>query len=98
MYGIAQSCEFRHYLSERALSSRPLRMPDRRLDDRIRHLSTQLAGASNIDVEPMLQELLAAIHEKLERLRTRAAERFLHGKRLIERRAMPSEVGISRRP
>ena len=64
----------------------PLRMPTRRLDDRIRHLSMQVAGVSNQDVEPLLQDLLAAIQEKLDRLRSRAADRFLHGKPLIERR------------
>jgi hypothetical protein len=64
-------------------------MPTRRLDDRIRHLSTQVAGASNQEIEPLLQDLLAAIQEKLDRLRTRAADRFLRGQPLVERRAAP---------
>lgn len=64
-------------------------MPARRLDDRIRHLSTQIMGANDGEVEAILQELLAAIHEKLERLRARAAHRFLLGKPSQERRALP---------
>ena len=64
-------------------------MLERRLDDRIRRLSDQIVDAPNADVEAILQDLLAAIHEKLERLRTRAANRFLRGKSLQERRAMP---------
>jgi len=64
-------------------------MLERRLDDRIRRLSDQIVDAPNAEVEAILQDLLAAIHEKLERLRTRAANRFLRGKSLQERRAMP---------
>ncbi|HEY3971388.1 MAG TPA: hypothetical protein VGM18_00200 [Candidatus Sulfotelmatobacter sp.] len=63
-------------------------MPSRRLDDRIRDLSANVARAANGDVEGILQELLAAIHEKLERLRARAATRFLTGECLEERRAI----------
>jgi len=64
-------------------------MLERRLDDRIRRLSAHIVDAPNGEVDALLQDLLAAIHEKLERLRTRAANRFLHGKSLLERRAMP---------
>jgi hypothetical protein len=64
-------------------------MLERRLDDRIRRLSDHIADAPTGEVEAILQDLLAAIHEKLERLRTRAANQFLHGKSLLERRAMP---------
>ena len=64
-------------------------MPARRLDDRIRHLSTQMMEASNGELEAILQELLAAIHEKLERLRIRAAQRFLLGEPSEERRTVP---------
>jgi hypothetical protein len=53
-------------------------------------LSTRIENAANGEVEMILHELLAAIHEKLERLRTRAANQFLHGKNLKERRALPS--------
>lgn len=49
----------------------------------------KVTDASNQDVEPLLQDLLAAIQEKLDRLRGRAADRFLHGKPLIERRMSP---------
>ena len=64
-------------------------MPARRLDDRIRMLSTRIENAANGEVEGVLHELLTAIREKLERLRTRAANQFLHGKNLKERRALP---------
>ncbi len=65
-------------------------MPARRLDDRIRILSTRIENSANGEVEAVLHELLAAIREKLERLRTRAANQFLHGKSLKERRTLPS--------
>jgi hypothetical protein len=64
-------------------------MPARRLDDRIRYLSSEIMAANDSEVEAILQELLAAIHEKLERLRARAANRFLLGKPIPERRASP---------
>jgi hypothetical protein len=64
-------------------------MHARRLDDRIRHLSTRVMEASNGELEAILQELLAAIHEKLERLRIRAGQRFLLGEPSEERRAVP---------
>jgi hypothetical protein len=64
-------------------------MLSRRLDDRIRMLSTRIENAMNGEVEIITHELLAAIHEKLDRLRTRAANQFLHGKNLEERRALP---------
>ena len=68
----------------------PPRMHTRRLDDRIRYLSTQINGAPEGEVDSILQELLAAIHEKLERLRTRAARQFLHGQASEERRTVPT--------
>lgn len=49
----------------------------------------KVVDAPNQEVEPLLQDLLAAIQEKLDRLRARAADRFLHGKPLVERRATP---------
>jgi hypothetical protein len=62
-------------------------MLSRRLDDRIRRLSEQAIGASSNELEEILPKLLAAIHEKLERLRTLAANRFLGGRHPSERRA-----------
>ena len=64
-------------------------MPFRRIDDRIRHLSEQLAHAPQEELEIIVVELLAAIHEKMERLRGLAANRFLGGSYPSERRAMP---------
>ena len=61
----------------------------RRIDDRIRSLSARIAEASNHELEPILQELLDAIHQKLERLRGLAANRFLGGVHPKERRALP---------
>jgi len=64
-------------------------MPSRRLDDRIRRLSDQVGEASSDELAVILPKLLAAIHEKMERLRTVAASRFLGGRPPAERRAMP---------
>jgi len=64
-------------------------MPSRRLDDRIRRLSAQVSEASSDELAVILPKLLAAIHEKMERLRNLAASRFLGGTLPSERRAMP---------
>ncbi len=61
-------------------------MPTRRLDDRIRQLCNQIAAsgsnpaATDQDVETLLQELLKAIHQKVERLRRIAANKLLQGR------------------
>lgn len=65
-------------------------MPSRRLDDRIRRLSHQLTDASGEELHVILPKLLAAIHEKMERLRSLAVNRFLGGRHPEERRAIPS--------
>lgn len=52
-------------------------------------LSEQLAHAPQEELEIIVVELLAAIHEKMERLRGLAANRFLGGSYPSERRAMP---------
>lgn len=64
-------------------------MHTRRLDDRIRHLCAQIAEASNGELESVLQELLGAIHEKIERLRSLALNQLLGGRPPKERRATP---------
>jgi hypothetical protein len=64
-------------------------MHTRRLDDRIRHLCSQVTEASNGELEAVLQELLSAIHEKIERLRSMAAHQLLHRKPARDRRASP---------
>ena len=63
-------------------------MPSRRLDDRIEELSDQIVRASNEELNLVLPQLLQAIHEKLERLRSIAADRFLVGKIFAERRGL----------
>jgi hypothetical protein len=63
-------------------------MPSRRVDDRIRKLSVQLIDAPQEELETLLQRLLAAIHEKMERLRGLAANRLLGGRHPAERRAL----------
>lgn len=58
-------------------------MPTRRLDDHIRKLCAEIArtptgsGPISPQVEATLQELLKAIHEKTQRLRTLAATQLL---------------------
>jgi hypothetical protein len=64
-------------------------MHTRRLDDRIRLLCAQVTEASNEEVEAILQELLGAMHEKIERLRSFAASQLLGRKPAKERRASP---------
>jgi hypothetical protein len=64
-------------------------MHTRRLDDRIRQLCAQVTEASNDDLESILQQLLGAIHEKIERLRSLAASQLLAGKSAKDRRASP---------
>lgn len=61
-------------------------MPTRRLDDRIRDLCAQIAGAArdhNItdeEASALLQDLRAAIRQKVERVRIIAANKLLKGK------------------
>jgi hypothetical protein len=64
-------------------------MPKRRLDDVIRNLCAQIADAPNDNVPPLLGELKAAIHEKIRRIRSRAAHQFLYGRHYKERRSLP---------
>lgn len=60
-------------------------MPDRRLDDRIRQLCRKVTesyrerGRHTDETELVLQELMSAIHEKVERIRCLAASKLLHG-------------------
>jgi hypothetical protein len=61
-------------------------MPLRRLDDRIRGLNDQVIGASAAELDVILPRLLDAIHEKMERLREMAADRFLAGRSSLDRR------------
>lgn len=73
-------------------------MPTRRLDDHIRKLCAEIAktptggGPLSPEMEATLQELLRAIHEKTERIRSLAAKQLLQTadqkeKPLKERRA-----------
>jgi hypothetical protein len=62
-------------------------MPSRRLDDQIRRLSTRVVDAPNEELPSVLEELLAAIHEKMERLRVLAVNQFLSGRHFMERRS-----------
>jgi hypothetical protein len=62
-------------------------MPSRRVDDRIRKLSDELVDAPADELEVILASLLAAIHEKMERLRGLATIRLLGGSHPSERRA-----------
>jgi hypothetical protein len=65
-------------------------MHTRRLDDRIRNLCGQITKAADGELEALLQDLLGAIHEKIERLRSLAASQLLGGKSAKNRRATPS--------
>ena len=61
-------------------------MPRRRLDDRIRYLCAQIAAAARNpeiteeEVASLLRDLLAAIHQKVNRVRIIASNKLLQGK------------------
>ncbi len=63
-------------------------MHSRRLDDRIRHLCARVTQAANSEVDMILQELLGAVHEKIERLGGLATNQLLGGEPPKERRAI----------
>lgn len=58
-------------------------MPTRRLDDRIRELCAKVGAEArlpeldNVSTEALMQELLDAIHQKVERIRALAARKLL---------------------
>jgi hypothetical protein len=69
-------------------------MHSRRLDDRIRELCAKIATASKTavpssELNTILQDLLCAVHEKIERLRTLAARHLVSREPSTERRAVP---------
>jgi hypothetical protein len=64
-------------------------MYTRRLDDRIRCLCVRATEASNEELEAILEELLNALHEKIDRLRGLAASQFIGGRPPKDRRALP---------
>jgi hypothetical protein len=70
-------------------------MHSRRLDDRIRELCAKVATASKTaapssEVNSILQDLLCAVHEKIERLRILAAKHLVSREPSTERRATPA--------
>ncbi|GEM_PF-3423603 len=64
-------------------------MHSRRLDDRIRELCAKLASTEHHDVNQILSELKAALHESIERLRIRVAG-VLSGRRNFQDRRKAS--------
>jgi hypothetical protein len=64
---------------------RPPTMPSRRLDDRIREICAQLTAvgrdptSTDEQVQLLLQHLMTAIHQKMERLRIIANNKLLQG-------------------
>jgi hypothetical protein len=87
MFGIVLLREIDHHWCGATCASSP--MPSRRLDDRIRHLSDQATDAAGDELDVILANLLAAIHEKMERLRSLAINSFLGGRHPAERRSTP---------
>ena len=57
----------------------PMSIPQRRIDDHIQDLCVKAQAAADDDLQPILQELSALLHEKIERLRGRAARLLLKG-------------------
>jgi len=66
-------------------------VPSRRLDDRIKKLCRQISESPSADADPLLEELQAAIREKIETLRRMAAVQLIEGKSATELRKKPSE-------
>lgn len=61
-------------------------MPTRRLDDRIREMCARVVALKDCDdLDPILEELRAALHQSIERLRMRAVA-VLGGRRDFEER------------
>ncbi len=81
MAAVVALCYCHHPRNRALLTNRTI--PTRRLDDRIRQLCAEIAktpagsGRLSPEVEATLQELLGAIHEKTERLRSLAAKKLL---------------------
>jgi hypothetical protein len=75
-------------------------MPTRRLDDRIRQLCARATSAAQnedvtqAEIENILQDLLAAVQEKVARLRQLATQKLLntgnHAEDRPDRRVTPS--------
>jgi len=57
-----------------------LRVPSRRLDDRIRELCAKVTVASETELMPNISALKAALHEHTERLRKLAATKLVGSK------------------
>jgi hypothetical protein len=66
-------------------------VPQRRLDDRLRALCLRAKTAPNGELVFILQELLALVHRKTERLKRRAGRLLLKGEELEPERRNPSK-------
>jgi hypothetical protein len=54
-----------------------MHVPQRRIDDRLREIFTHMQTAPEGDLESLINQFLALVHEKIERLERRAATLFL---------------------
>ena len=59
-----------------------MRIPQRRIDDRLRILCATALTAANDELVAIRQELLFLVHQKMERLKGRAARLLLKGEHL----------------
>ena len=57
-------------------------VPQRRIDDRLRRVCAKALTADGGKLEALRQELLTLVHQKMERLKTRAARLLLNGEHL----------------
>ena len=64
LYGIAAAAEVRYFVFSR------------RLEDRIRDLCSQVVSAKETELEPLISDLQAALHEHNARLRKLAAAKL----------------------
>ena len=59
-----------------------MRLPQRRIDDRLVKLCAKAKAARDAESRAILQEILQLVHQKNERLKRRAARLLLNGEHL----------------
>jgi hypothetical protein len=70
----------------------PMSVPQRRIDDRIRHLCDEVSSATHSDSQSAMQELSVLLRLKFERLKVRAARIFLSGEHVEGERRKPFKL------
>ena len=69
-----------------------MRVPQRRIDDRLLKLCAKAKAARDGDSRAILQEVLHLVHQKNERLKRRAGRLLLNGEHLEGERRKTEDV------